>query len=95
MKINLRVAYNDGKNVDVLCSAPDFVAFEEKFDRSVAKLEKEFRLTDLLWLAWHALNRKKQSDLSWEKWLEVVDDIDATEDNGPIVPLESKANIGS
>jgi hypothetical protein len=95
MKMNLRVAYNDGKNVEVICSAPDFVAFEEKFDRSVAKLEKEFRLTDLLWLAWHSLNRKKQSELSWEKWLEVVEDIDTTEESPKIVPLESKANIGS
>jgi hypothetical protein len=48
-----------------------------------------------VWLAWHALSRKKQSDLSWDKWLEVVEDIDTTDESPKIIPLESKANIGS
>ena len=57
MKINLRVNYNDGNSKEVVCSARDFVAFEEKFSRSVAKLEAEFKLTDLLFLAWHSEKR--------------------------------------
>ena len=79
MRINLRVEFTEGEPKDVICSAPDLVAFEDKFDRSVAKLEAEFRLTDLLFLAWHAENRKKQTKKDFDAWLEDVESIGVSE----------------
>jgi hypothetical protein len=75
MKINLRVKYENGSDKEVVCSARDLVAFEEHFDRSVAKLQVEFKITDLLWLAWHSENRRKETSKQFENWLDEVDTI--------------------
>jgi len=79
MRINLRVEFTEGEPKEITCSAPDLVAFEDKFNRSVAKLEAEFRLTDLLFLAWHAENRKKQTKNDFDSWLEDVESIGVSE----------------
>jgi hypothetical protein len=75
MKINLRIEFAAGENKEIVCSAKDLVAFEDKYNRSVAKLEQEFRLTDLLWLAWHSENRRKETTKDFDKWLDEVDSI--------------------
>jgi hypothetical protein len=72
MKINLRVEYITGEPKEVTCSAKDLVAFEEKFSRSVAKLESEFRLTDLLFLAWHSEKRTNATKKDFDSWLDEV-----------------------
>lgn len=82
MKINLRVKYENGTEKEVVCSARDLVAFEEQFDRSVAKLQVEFKITDLLWLAWHSEHRRKETSKQFENWLDEVDTI-AVSDQDP------------
>jgi hypothetical protein len=82
MRINLRIDYTNGESKDITCSARDLVAFEEKFSRSVAKLESEFRLTDLLFLAWHSEERRKETKKDFDGWLEDVESIGVS-DNDP------------
>jgi hypothetical protein len=83
MKLTLRIEFADGTYKDVLVSAPDMVAFEDKYNVSIAKLD-EPKMGWLLFLAWHSEKRKKQTDKEFETWLELVDAIGATED--PKVP---------
>ena len=79
MRIVLRLNYNDGNSKDVICSAKDLVAFEEKFSRSVAKLEAEFRITDLLFLAWHSEKRNNATKKEFDNWLDEVESIGVSE----------------
>jgi hypothetical protein len=79
MKINLRVKYNDGISKEIVCSAKDLVAFEEKYSRSVARLESEFKLTDLLFLAWHSEKRTSSIKKEFDNWLDEVDEIGVSE----------------
>jgi hypothetical protein len=79
MKLTLRIEFADGTHKDVLVSAPDMVAFEDKYDLSIAKLDDP-KMGWLLFLAWHSEKRKKQTDKEFEAWLELVDAIGATED---------------
>lgn len=79
MKIILRVEYQDGNSKDVVCSARDLVAFEEKFSRSVAKLESEFKLTDLLFLAWHSEKRTNSTKKEFDSWLDEIEQIGVSE----------------
>jgi hypothetical protein len=81
MRITLRVDLTDGTTTDVVCSAIDLVAFEEKYQRSVARLEQEMRLTDLLFIAWHSLNRQKKTTSEFENWLNDVESITASDDD--------------
>ena len=52
--------------------AADLVAFETKFDLSVARLQSEVRLTHLFFIAWHVLKRTGETKDEFEKWIESV-----------------------
>ena len=82
MRINLRVDFTNGESKEIICSARDLVAFEDKFNRSVAKLESEFKLTDLLFLAWHSEHRRKETKKDFDAWLDDVEQIGVS-DNDP------------
>jgi hypothetical protein len=81
MRITLRVDLVDGSKQDVICSAIDLVAFEDKYQRSVARLEHEMRLTDLLFIAWHSLHRQKQTGKDFDNWLNDVESITSSDDD--------------
>jgi hypothetical protein len=78
-----------GLVVDVVISAPDFVAFETKYDRSVARFATEIKFTDICWLAWHRLHRDKKAG-EFEAWLETIDGVNL-EESEDIVPLDKTA----
>jgi len=80
MKINLRVTLNDKSVNEVAATARDLVAFEDKFTKSVAALETDFRITDLLWIAWHWLKRTGATNLEFDDWCDTVDQIESSED---------------
>ena len=79
MKLTLRIEFADGTSKDVIVSAADMVAFEEKFNISISKLDDP-RIGWLLFLAWHSEQRKKQTTLAYEAWLDLVESVGATED---------------
>jgi hypothetical protein len=81
MRVNLRVEYSDGTKTEVRCSAKDLVAFEDKYQRSVARLEHEMKLTDLLFIAWHSLNRQKETAKDFDTWLDEVESIEPSDDD--------------
>lgn len=75
MKITLRVSFVDGTSKDVVCSASDLVAFEDRFNISVTRLEAEMKITHLLFLAWHSENRTKATGLDFDAWIDSVETI--------------------
>lgn len=75
MKLNLQLTYQDGTTKDVTTTTADMVAFEDKFNVSIAKLGAETRISWLLFLAWHAEKRTGATKDSYEKWLESVENI--------------------
>jgi hypothetical protein len=77
MTINLQVNYLDETEKLVVAQAADLMAFETKFDLSVARLDKEVKLTHLLYIAYHAEKRTKGTDLEFEAWIETIAGIEA------------------
>lgn len=75
MKINLRIVFNDGKEKEVTCNAADMVAFEAKFNTSVASFQNETKFTHLLFLAYTSEFRRKETAKSFEEWLDDVDSV--------------------
>jgi len=92
MKITLRVRYNDGSAVETAATTADLVAFEEHFQRSVARLEIELRLTDICWLAWKSQVRQGGTAAEFTTWLESVDSVELTDSEASPAPLESPAS---
>jgi hypothetical protein len=89
MRMNMTVTYTDGAGADVIVSAPDLVAFEREFDRSVARFESEVKFTDICWLAWHKLNRDGKAG-EFDPWLETLDSVEIKDSSEP-VPLDKTA----
>ena len=79
MIINLQISYSDNTTKDSAAKAADIVAFEERYDISMANLQKEVRLTHLLFLAWHAEKRAGQTKDDFEKWVESVEAVEAVD----------------
>lgn len=92
MQLKFKIKYLDGSATDSsVASVADQVAFERQFDRSIATLSDDFRLTDMCWLAWSGLQRKKDVG-EFDDWLTRVETVEI--DNGEIVPLETSQPIG-
>ncbi len=70
--IDLTVAYIDGTTETVSAVAADLIAFESHFDLSIARLEKDLRLTHLVFMAWHVLKRTKKTDEPFEVFAEKI-----------------------
>lgn len=77
MNINLQINYLDGTEKQVTAQAADLVAFETKFDLSIARLEKEIKLTHLLYIAWNIEKRTGATADEFEPWTETVSGIEA------------------
>jgi hypothetical protein len=56
------------------------VKFESHFNLSVATLEKELKITHLLFLAWSSEVRTKSTSKSFDEWVDEVENISASDD---------------
>jgi hypothetical protein len=72
----MTVEYTDGTKKDIDAVFPDFVSFERTWNRSVTQFEKNLRLTDLAWLAWHAEKRANKTAIQFDpEWIGTVAEI--------------------
>jgi hypothetical protein len=88
------VVTDEGGSRDVIVSAPDYVAYEAKFNQPVLKALGDLSMTAYLFLIWNAMSRTKQTTLSWEDWLAESPSFDQGEVTEP-VPLERRRRRGS
>lgn len=70
--IKLKVVFTDGTEKEISTVAADLIAFETRFDMSIAALEKNVRMTHLFFIAYSALKRQGQTSEEFEKWVESV-----------------------
>jgi hypothetical protein len=80
--IDLTVVYLDGTEETVSAVAADLIAFESHFDLSIARLDKELRLTHLVFMAWHVLKRTKKTTETFEVFTERVAGVAQAEGKG-------------
>ena len=79
MRMQLEVEFNDETKKDVKVIMADMVKFESEYNLSIAKQGQEMKVTHLLWLAWSALTREKQTNLDFDKWVETVASVGAVD----------------
>jgi hypothetical protein len=79
MQINLQITYADGAEKTVKAIAADLVAFESEYDISIQRLEQNLKLTHLLFLAWNAEKRTRQTALEFLPWVETVESVTPVE----------------
>lgn len=76
MQTNLHITYADGSKKTVSTTPADIVAFESKFDLSIARINDNFRMTHLYFLAWHAENRAKETTLDFDAWVDAIEAVE-------------------
>ena len=82
MKIILQIELSNkpGESKEVTCLASDMVKFENEFNLSIANLEKDLKITHLLFLAWASEVRTKSTAKTFDEWVDEVETITAAED---------------
>jgi hypothetical protein len=82
MKINLQIEYSDkpGEYKEITCLASDMVKFESNFNISIANLDKDLKITHLLFLAWASELRTKATVATFDEWIDGVASVSATDD---------------
>lgn len=79
MKLNLHLTYVGGTSKEIVAGPADMVAFEEKFDKSIASLTDNPKMSYLLYLAYAAEKRTGATKDSWEKWLDTIESVGAAD----------------
>lgn len=77
--INLQIQFIDGTSLDVSTTAADYIKFESHFDKSIATLGTDTRLTYMFFLAWAAAKRSGKTELEFDAWSEAVSMVGDTE----------------
>ena len=93
MRQQFKITYLDGRTVQASSGLAEQVAFEREFDRSIAELASNFRITDICWLAWRGLKRAEPGVADFDTWIETVETVEVMDDED-MVPLETAAPIG-
>jgi len=79
MLLNLHITFADKTEKTVTAIAADLVAFEEKFDMSVTRLDREARLTHFMFLAYSVELRNKETAKSFDEWLPTIESVELTD----------------
>lgn len=97
MRDSLEVLYQNGNIEKVVAFYPDYVKFEERFDRNpIVTSFDQFRMTNQAYLAWAALTREQRCTLDWEAWINTVENVKILDDEDSVHnPLESNQPTGS
>jgi hypothetical protein len=82
MRINLQIEYSEkpGEPKEVTCLASDMVKFETHFNISIANLDKDLKITHLLFLAWASETRTKATAKDFDEWIDGVVSVAASDD---------------
>jgi hypothetical protein len=70
--INLLITFVSGESREVTAIISDLMAFEDKFDKSVADFQKGVRLSWLVFIAWKAESRTKATTLEFDDYADTI-----------------------
>ncbi len=70
--INLLITFTDGTSREVTAIVSDLMAFEERYDTSVASFASGVRLSWLVFIAWKAETRTKATSLDFDAYADQI-----------------------
>jgi hypothetical protein len=78
MKMELKVTYLSGEEVEVVAVVPDFIAWERHSKRKMSDFANAVGMEDLAYLAWSVINRTTKAK-PFEGWINEVELIEPVE----------------
>lgn len=93
--VTFHVTDVDGSGVAVTASAPDYVEYEMRFNRSILAGMSEGMWSVYMFIVWHAMSRQSLTALSWDEWLATSPSFEREIVSEEPAPLEPAALTGS
>ena len=93
--ISFTVTMGDESGVTVTASAPDYVAYEQTFNKSILEGMQHGLWSVYMYVIWHAMFRQALTTLTWDDWLATSPIFDRELKSEEPLPLEPEAPIGS
>jgi hypothetical protein len=80
MKMELKVTYLTGEELEVTAVVPDFIAWERHSKRKMSDFSNAVGMEDLAYLAWSVVNRTGKAK-PFEGWIHEVEIIEPVEND--------------
>ena len=90
MKLNIEITYQSGESVTFVAAPPEWQKWEQKTGFTIQQAETKIGVSDLLFLAYHAMKRELGGKpvKNYEPWCETVADISAGSADPKAIPSE-------
>ena len=91
MKLPITIEYNSGESETYSAQPPEFVKWEQKTGFTIQQIQEKLGLSDLLFLAYHAMKREAAGKpvKSIEIWMETVTDVTTGDDSPKVTSAEA------
>ena len=91
MRLPITIEYNSGESETYSAQPPEFVKWEQKTGFTIQQIQEKLGLSDLLFLAYHAMKRESAGKpvKSIEIWMETVTDVTTGDDNPKVTSAEA------
>lgn len=93
--VTFTVSADDGSGVAVTASAPDYIAYEMRFNKSVIQGMSDGMWSVYMFIVWHAMHRQGLTALDWDDWLATSPTFDRDVESEEPAPLAPEAPTGS
>ena len=86
MKLPITIEYMSGESATYTAQPPEWAKWEQKTSLTISQAQEKIGISDLLFLAWHAMKREAGGKpvKGYEIWCETVADVQVG-DNDPKV----------
>jgi hypothetical protein len=84
MKLPITIEYMSGESATYTAQPPEWAKWEQKTSLTISQAQEKIGISDLLFLAWHAMKREAGGKpvKGYEVWCETVADVQVG-DNDP------------
>lgn len=96
MRMDFKVTYADGRVVEVTAMPKDIVAFERQYGRSFAAFADKENPPQMEWmyyLAWSPLHRLRKEPVSFDEFLDLVEEIEPVDEVAESDPTQPAASV--
>jgi hypothetical protein len=85
MKLQITIEYNGGNAETYIAQPPEFAKWENKTGFIVSQMQDKIGISDLLFLAYHAMKRQAGAKpvKSYEIWCDSVSEVKVGDDESP------------
>ena len=91
MKLPITIEYHDGTQETFTAAPPEWVKWENQFGNTIAQAQDKMGITDLVFLAYHAMKRQSAGKpvKPIEVWTETIADVIVGETDPKVIQSEA------